>query len=130
MPFRAMFAAALSLLALVNAAEAEQLQVLAAGSLREVLAEIGGQYSKATGVEVTTTFGPSGVLRERIEKGERADLFASADTKDASRLPPGRRGEVSFRAGRPRADAQLTKYRKNEPGSLCTRYHIGPDPVV
>jgi molybdate transport system substrate-binding protein len=79
MPFRAIFAAALLLLALVSSAKAEQLHVLAAGSLREVLGEIGDQYSKATGVEVTADFGPSGILRRRIEGGERTDLFASAD---------------------------------------------------
>jgi molybdate transport system substrate-binding protein len=78
MRFRLVLAAALWLLAMVSA-KAEQLHVLAAGSLREVLSEIGTQYRKATGVDVTADFGPSGILRERIEKGERADLFASAD---------------------------------------------------
>jgi molybdate transport system substrate-binding protein len=79
MPFRALLAAALWLLAIVSAAKAEQLHVLAAGSLREVLGEIGSRYQKATGVEVTVDFGPSGILRQRIENGQRADLFASAD---------------------------------------------------
>jgi molybdate transport system substrate-binding protein len=79
MPLRALPAAALCLLAIVSSAKAEQLHVFAAGSLREVLGEIDGQYRKATGVEVTTDFGPSGILRQRIEKGEHADLFASAD---------------------------------------------------
>jgi molybdate transport system substrate-binding protein len=62
-----------------NLARADSLHVLAAGSLREVVGEIGDHYKKATGVEVTADFGPSGVLRERIEKGEKADLLASAD---------------------------------------------------
>jgi molybdate transport system substrate-binding protein len=60
-------------------ARAEELRVLGAGSLREVISEIGGRYQKATGIAVTADFGPSGVVRERIEKGEKADLFASAD---------------------------------------------------
>ena len=30
---------------------------------------------------MTADFGPSGILRERIEKGEHADLFASADVR-------------------------------------------------
>jgi molybdate transport system substrate-binding protein len=79
MPFRALFAAALWLLAMVSKAKSEQLHVLAAGSLREVLGEIGNQYRRTTGVGVTADFGPSGILRQRIEKGEHADLFASAD---------------------------------------------------
>jgi molybdate transport system substrate-binding protein len=60
-------------------ARAEGLRVLAAGSLREVIGEIGDRYTKATRTAVTADFGPSGVLRERIEKGEKVDLFASAD---------------------------------------------------
>jgi len=63
----------------IGAAQADELRVLAAGSLREAIGEIGQRYHAATGVNVAAMFGPSGVLRERIEKGERADLFASAD---------------------------------------------------
>lgn len=72
-------AAALCLALAVGAARADALHVLAAGSLREVIGEIAARYHTATGVEVTADFGPSGVLRERIEKGEKADLLASAD---------------------------------------------------
>jgi molybdenum ABC transporter molybdate-binding protein len=60
-------------------ARAETLRVLGAGSLRDVVTEIGARYKKATGIEVVGDFGPSGIVRERIEKGEKADLFASAD---------------------------------------------------
>ena len=58
---------------------AEGLRVLAAGSLREVVGEITARYKQATGTEIAADFGPSGVLRERIERGEPVDLFASAD---------------------------------------------------
>jgi molybdate transport system substrate-binding protein len=63
----------------LGVARADELHVLAAGSLREVIGEIGQRYKQATGIVVTADFGPSGVLRERIEKGEKADLLASAD---------------------------------------------------
>jgi molybdate transport system substrate-binding protein len=76
---RSLFLATLVGTAMIGASHADGLHVLAAGSLREVIGEIGARYHKATGVEVTADFGPSGVVRERIEKGERADLFASAD---------------------------------------------------
>jgi molybdate transport system substrate-binding protein len=79
MPIRTLLAGVLCLFALINTPKAEQLHALAAGSLREVLSEIGNQYRKTTGVEMSADFGPSGILRQRIEKGERADLFASAD---------------------------------------------------
>jgi molybdate transport system substrate-binding protein len=65
--------------AMTGSVWAEGLHVLAAGSLREVIGEIGERYKKTTGIEVTADFGPSGVLRERIEKDEKVDLFASAD---------------------------------------------------
>ena len=79
MILRLLLLAALGLLPMTDARVAEELRVLAAGSLREVMGEIGEHYKMATGTTVTAEFGPSGLLRERIEKGEHADLFASAD---------------------------------------------------
>jgi molybdate transport system substrate-binding protein len=79
MPLRPLLAAALCAFTMIGSPRAEQLHVLAAGSMREVLGEIGDQYRNTTGVEVTADFGPSGILRQRIEEGEHADLFASAD---------------------------------------------------
>jgi molybdate transport system substrate-binding protein len=66
-------------LSMIGAASAEGLRVLAAGSLREVMAEIAEHYKEGTGTAVIAEFGPSGLLRERIENGEPVDLFASAD---------------------------------------------------
>jgi molybdate transport system substrate-binding protein len=71
--------AALCVLPITDARASEELHVLAAGSLREVMGEIEEHYKKATGTTVTAEFGPSGLLRERVEKGEHVDLFASAD---------------------------------------------------
>ena len=65
--------------AMTSSLRAEGLHVLAAGSLREVIGEIGARYQNSNSIEVTAAFGPSGVLRERIEKGDKADLLASAD---------------------------------------------------
>lgn len=62
------------------------LQVYAAGSLRGALTAIAGEYQARTGQKIAFTFGPSGLLRERIEKGEPAQLFASADTDHPQRL--------------------------------------------
>ena len=65
---------------------APALQVYAAGSLRGALTAIAGEYQVRTGQKIAFTFGPSGLLRERIEKGEPAQLFASADTEHPQRL--------------------------------------------
>src|SRR5271154_3746035 len=79
MLFRLLLLAAICALSLMNPARAEELRVLAAGSLREAMTALGDRYREATGISVTTEFGPSGLMRERIEKGEHVDLFASAD---------------------------------------------------
>jgi molybdate transport system substrate-binding protein len=81
MRLRTPVAALLSAFAAIGSPKAEQLHVLAAGSLREVMGELDSRYGEAAGVNVTADFGPSGVLRQRIERGERADLFASADVR-------------------------------------------------
>jgi ABC-type molybdate transport system substrate-binding protein len=80
------FLVAFSAVLMTGEARAEELRVLAAGSLSEVMDEIGEHYKAATGTAVTTEFGPSGLLRERIEKGERADLLASADMSHPLKL--------------------------------------------
>jgi len=76
---------------MIGAARADEIHVLAAGSLRDVIGEFGERYNEATGTIITTGFGPSGALRERIEKGERADLFASADMGHPLKLLADRR---------------------------------------
>lgn len=63
----------------LHADELPVVRVLAAGSLRAAMNDIGAAFQSAASVRVQTSFGPSGTLRERIEKGEAADLFASAD---------------------------------------------------
>jgi ABC-type molybdate transport system substrate-binding protein len=78
MPLRTLVAATLCAFAMIGSPRAEQLHVLAAGTLREALAEIDPQYRTATVVDVTADFGPSGILRQWIEEDEHADLFASA----------------------------------------------------
>jgi molybdate transport system substrate-binding protein len=79
MILRLLVFALLCLVSMFSAVAAQELHVLGAGSLREVTAEIGERYLEATGTSVVADFGPSGLLRERIEKGKHADLFASAD---------------------------------------------------
>lgn len=67
-------------------ADAAPVQVYAAGSLREAFTEIARDHEARTGQKLALTFGASGLLRERIEKGEPAQVFASADTDHPQRL--------------------------------------------
>ena len=79
----------LSMTAVMTPAKAEivTLRLYAAGSLKAALSEVTENYMRYDDdVLVETTFGPSGLLRERIEKGETADVFASADMKHPQAL--------------------------------------------
>lgn len=69
-----------------GAQQHSEISLYAAGSLREVLSEVADRFEQDTGHKVQRTFGPSGLLRERIEQGEPAQLFASADTQHLTRL--------------------------------------------
>lgn len=60
--------------------------VFAAGSLREAFGAIAGLWRARGGGPVETVFGAAGLLRERIERGEAADVFASADLHHPQRL--------------------------------------------
>ena len=68
---------------------ADPVQVYAAGSLRGPMTKISSEYQERTGQKIILTFGASGLLRERIEKGEPVGVFASADTNHPQRLADG-----------------------------------------
>ncbi len=62
-----------------GAAIADGAQVYAAGSLKSVFTRLGKVYAEQGGELPRFEFGPSGVLRERIQGGAAADVFASAN---------------------------------------------------
>jgi len=70
--------------------------LFAAGSLRGAVSEIVRAFSTQTGIAVDPTYGSSGVLREKIEGGAVADVFASADTANPLQLQrEGKSGTVA-----------------------------------
>jgi len=68
------------------AAQPESVQVFAAGSLRGVVTDLAAEAGPTLGVAVQPSFGGSGAMRERIEKGEAADLLMSADLGSPRKL--------------------------------------------
>jgi ABC-type molybdate transport system substrate-binding protein len=76
---RALLAACL--VAMAVPAAAQDVKLLAAGSLRGAMTEIAAAHGG-----VAAQFGASGLLRERIEAGEAADVFASANLAHPARL--------------------------------------------
>ncbi len=67
-------------------AHAQAVEIYSAGSLRGVVGDLTQQAASAFHIEVKSTFGGSGSLRERIEKGEKPDLFMSADLGSPRKL--------------------------------------------
>jgi len=73
----AIFALVLFMSAPAHAAETVQLH--AAGSLRGALTEVSAAFEKSSGVKVEAKYGPSGLLRDEIANGAKAEVFASAN---------------------------------------------------
>ena len=69
-----------------GSARADTVDVFAAGSLRGVVTTLAKEAGPALNIEVNPSFGGSGTLRERIEKGEKADLLLSADLGSPRKL--------------------------------------------
>ena len=78
---------ALSLLA--SPARADTLKVVGAGSLTAAFSDLLRHFPAGPDSVAAPEFGSSGLMREKIEAGLDADLFASADMEQARRLAVG-----------------------------------------
>lgn len=82
----ALAAAALLAAAPVAPAAPETVEIFSAGSLRAAWNDVAKEAAPALGIDVKSNFGGSGLMRERIEKGESPDLFTSADLGSPRKL--------------------------------------------
>jgi molybdate transport system substrate-binding protein len=57
----------------VNAGAAE-VELLSAAVMKPVLVDLGGEFERATGHKLTITYESAGVVRDRIQAGESADV--------------------------------------------------------
>lgn len=74
---------------------AEMVKLHAAGSLRGALTAVSAAFKRDTGIAVEMKFGASGLLKDAIAGGEKAEVFASADMGNARALhKQGRSGPV------------------------------------
>ena len=62
---------------MTGSAAAETIQLYAAGSLRSALTDIARAYERSTGNRIEAKYGPSGLLKNEISGGAKADVFAS-----------------------------------------------------
>ena len=77
-------------------ARADTVHLYAAGSLKAALSEIARAYEAAGGGKVEAKFGPSGLLKDEIANGAKADVFASANMTHPQALhDAGRSGPVA-----------------------------------
>ena len=76
------------LMLLPLAAHAQTVKLYAAGSLKTALTEVAKNFEaeNPNGPKIEAAFGASGLLREKIEAGETAHVFASADTGHPKKL--------------------------------------------
>jgi ABC-type molybdate transport system substrate-binding protein len=68
---------------------ADTLKVAGAGSLTESFTDLIRRFPAGADTAAPPEFGPSGLMREKIEAGLDADLFVSADMEQARRLALG-----------------------------------------
>ena len=94
MRMRAFVLAALIGISTVASGQQPGIRLYAAGSLRAAMTEIVQAFNASGGPSVTATYGASGLLRERIEKGEPAEVFASADVGNPQALARAGRAAV------------------------------------
>ncbi len=70
---------ALAMMAMTGHAMAETVQLYAAGSLRSALTDVAKAYEAKSGNKVEAKFSASGLLKDEIAGGAKADIFASAN---------------------------------------------------
>jgi molybdate transport system substrate-binding protein len=76
----------LAVIAMTGPAASETVQLHAAGSLKGALTDVAKAYEASTGSKVEAKYGPSGLLKNEITGGARADVFASANMEHPQAL--------------------------------------------
>ncbi len=71
---------------LPRAGLADSLAIYAAGSLSGAFSEMVTAFPAAPDTVAAPVFGPSGLLREKIEQGAASDILASADMAQPRKL--------------------------------------------
>jgi molybdenum ABC transporter molybdate-binding protein len=89
--------AAAALVVTMQSATAETVLLHAAGSLSGALSEVAKAFEASSGHKVQTKFGASGLLRDEIAAGAKAQVFASANMEHPRALASaGKSGPVTM----------------------------------
>lgn len=90
------FVAALLFGGLAVVAHAD-VQLFAAGSLRGAMTEVTAAFTRDSGIAVKAEYGPSGLLRQKIETEGLVGVLASADMGHPRKLAESGRGSATIR---------------------------------
>ena len=71
---------------MVSSTRADTVHVYAAGSLKAALTDIAKAFEADSGSAVQAKYGPSGLLKDEIANGAKADVFASANMEHPQAL--------------------------------------------
>jgi molybdate transport system substrate-binding protein len=66
--------------------EVSEINVAAAANLTDSFAEVGKEFTAASGIRIVTSFGSTGDLSKQIENGAPFDVFAAADAEHVDAL--------------------------------------------
>jgi molybdenum ABC transporter molybdate-binding protein len=78
--------AILGVVVMTTTARADTVQLYAAGSLRAALTDVAKAFEAESGNIVQARYGPSGILKDEIARGAKADVFASANMEHPQAL--------------------------------------------
>jgi len=83
---------ALMMAVMAGPTRAEKVSLYAAGSLRGALPAVAKAFEAATGNKVESNYGASGLLKDEIVGGAKADVFASANMEHPQALLNAKKG--------------------------------------
>jgi molybdenum ABC transporter molybdate-binding protein len=100
---------------------ADTVQLYSAGSLRGALTDVAKAYEAASGNTVQAKFGASGVLKDEIVGGAKADVFASANMEHPQALHDAKKSGPVVLFARNRLCALVKPDLKIDSSSLLER---------
>src|SRR5262249_32000088 len=106
---------------MTGSAAAETIQLYAAGSLKLALSEVARSYEGASGNKVETKYGASGLLKNEISSGAKADVFASANMEHPQALYDEKKSGRGVRFARNALSALVKPGLKVESAGLLER---------
>jgi molybdate transport system substrate-binding protein len=104
-----------------SATTSELVRLYAAGSLRAALTEVAAAFEQTSGDKVEAKYGASGLLRDQIAGGARADVFASANMEHPQALASSGKSGPAVLFARNRLCALVRPGIAVEPNTLLDR---------